>query len=781
MNTPIPNEQMNSLFRERYENECARVNVLMTFLMMGQWILGILFAMCWSPFTWMGQSSYLHIHVSTSMLIGGSISGFAILWLRLFPRAVHSRHVVAVTQMLWSALLIHLSGGRIETHFHVFASLAILSLYRDWKVLITATVVVAVDHVLRGIYYPLSVFGIVTESPYRWIEHTAWLLFQVGFLVPGCRRLRDEIMELCIRQTEIEEAKRDVDLKVAKRTRALISANEALAEKTAEAENLALIARHTDHAIAIIDPKSKIEWINDGYSRITGYAADDVIGQPASATRVDPIRNRGIRKKLRRALANKQRFDSEFITCRKDGTPYWSSLEIRPIPDASGNMHKMFCVERDISIRKQMELTLAQAEERLRSIINNLPGACYRRQPDGKLIFVSAYFQTLIGIDGGEMLLRSNGSHLDFVISEDRHRVMDAVDQATRSGTGYNLEYRIEDLEGNTHWVSEIAMCSKADENNNTWVDGMLFDVTDRVLAQQENERLQQDLLEVSRQAGMAEIANGVLHNVGNILNSVNVSASVIQREFSTSTLANLEKLSSLLDQHNSNFANFVRDDSRGQKVPAYLGKVTEALRDEQTRITTEVDDLLKNIELIKEIIAVQQTMSTSDGLQQQLNIKAIFSDALAANKASLMNHVVNVQQRIDSAVPEFIADRNRVLQILINLIKNAKDATLAADAQSPRIELSASLEDDSILIQVTDNGIGIPEDKLNKVFQHGFTTKKHGHGFGLHSSANAATEMRGSLSVISAGLNQGATFELRLPLHQSNPLNQQPSQMVAP
>ena len=178
----------DTLFKARYQKECLRVNGFIQWLMVAQWLAGIAFAAFYSPLTWIGNHFELHVHVWASILIGGSLSGFAILWLRTYPTAAHSRHVVATTQMLWSALLIHLSGGRIETHFHVFASLAILSIYRDWTILITATAVIAVDHFVRGVFYPLSAFGIVTESPYRWIEHALGVLFEVAFLAPGCRR-----------------------------------------------------------------------------------------------------------------------------------------------------------------------------------------------------------------------------------------------------------------------------------------------------------------------------------------------------------------------------------------------------------------------------------------------------------------------------------------------------------------------------------------------------------------------------------------------------------------
>ena len=486
----------------------------------GQWFAGICFASLYSPLTWIGNHYEVHVHVWAAILIGGALSGFAILWIRIHPTADHTRHVVAAVQMLWSALLIHLSGGRIETHFHVFGSLAILSIYRDWKILITATVVVAADHFIRGVFYPLSAFGIVTESPYRWIEHALWVVFEVSFLVPGCRRLLNEFRELCMRQSEIEEAKRTVDVKVEERTRDLVEANRLLAQKTAEAETL------------------------------------------------------------------------------------------------------------------------------------------------------------------------------------------------------------------------------------------------------------KQEMLDASRQAGMAEVATGVLHNVGNILNSVNVSASLIQKQYAKSALKNLEKATGLIDQYESTFAEFVANDNRGKKLPQYLVTVSKALKEEQQSVETEFADLTRNIEHIKEIIAVQQTMAKSSGLHQELHASEIIRDVLTANKESLCNHKIEVDVQLADPDPFLVADKHRILQILINLVRNAKDAMLEAKIVEPRVSLRTWTESDCVCFEVGDNGVGIAPEKISKIFQHGFTTKRHGHGFGLHSSANAATEIGGQLSAASEGLGRGARFLLRVPTRPATQSN---------
>ena len=155
-------------------------------LFIGEWLFGIFIALVFSPYGWQGKTKVIHMHVWIAVLLGAAIISFPLLLIRFKPGAVVTRHVVAITQMLFSALFIHLSGGRIETHFHVFGSLAILAFYLDWTVLLTATVTVAVDHLARGVLWPESVYGIVNPEWWRFLEHAFWVVFCISFLTISC-------------------------------------------------------------------------------------------------------------------------------------------------------------------------------------------------------------------------------------------------------------------------------------------------------------------------------------------------------------------------------------------------------------------------------------------------------------------------------------------------------------------------------------------------------------------------------------------------------------------
>ncbi len=173
-----------------------------------QWVAGIVFAIWVSPLAWSGTTSQMHVHVWAAILLGGAVSLFPMLLVALQPGRPVTRYVIATAQMLSGALLIHLTGGRLETHFHVFGSLAFLAFYRDWKVLVPATVVVALDHLLRGLFWPQSVYGVLVASEWRWVEHAAWVIFEDVFLVTACVRGTAELRQIAERTATMEEANR---------------------------------------------------------------------------------------------------------------------------------------------------------------------------------------------------------------------------------------------------------------------------------------------------------------------------------------------------------------------------------------------------------------------------------------------------------------------------------------------------------------------------------------------------------------------------------------------
>jgi len=280
-----------------------------------------------------------------------------------------------------------------------------------------------------------------------------------------------------------------------------------------------------------------------------------------------------------------------------------------------------------------------------------------------------------------------------------------------------------------------------------------------------ELETIHKQLMEASRRGGMAEIATNVLHNVGNVLNSVNVSTGLLVERVNKSKVSNLAKVVSLLREHEHDLGEYVTNDSRGKLLPAYLAQLSEHLLTDQKEIVTEVDSLRGNIEHIKEIVAMQQNYATVGGVKEMIEVVNLVEDSMRMNDSALSRHGVEVIRELEN-VPPMNVEKHKVLQILVNLVRNAKYACDDLGRADKRLTVRVAKGNGSIKISVTDNGIGIPPENLTRIFNHGFTTRKGGHGFGLHSSALAAKEMGGSLTVHSDGPKLGSTFTLELPLN---------------
>jgi signal transduction histidine kinase len=276
----------------------------------------------------------------------------------------------------------------------------------------------------------------------------------------------------------------------------------------------------------------------------------------------------------------------------------------------------------------------------------------------------------------------------------------------------------------------------------------------------------QSELLATARQAGMAEIANNVLHNVGNVLNSVNISAGLISGKMRDSKGQGLAKALQLMNEHAEDLGDFLTHDKKGKLLPGYLNKVAAALAAEQQSVVEELGSLIKSIDHIKDIVATQQAYSGAANFVEAVQIRDLLEEALRMHADALARHQVTVAREF-ADMPLLQVDKARLLQILVNLIGNAEQAMSGQADRSHQMTLGVDFGDDGrrLRIRVEDDGEGIAPENLTRLFVHGFTTRKNGHGFGLHSCALAAKGMGGTLIAQSDGRGKGATFTLELPI----------------
>lgn len=295
-------------------------------------------------------------------------------------------------------------------------------------------------------------------------------------------------------------------------------------------------------------------------------------------------------------------------------------------------------------------------------------------------------------------------------------------------------------------------------------------DITLRKETESSLAQAQQQLVDAAHKSGMAEMATGVLHNIGNILNSVNLSGEEIARFTKQSKVSGLIKANEILAEHKDELATFLSQDPKGQKLPDYYIKLGNILSQEIQSIADETESLLNKTTMMKEVIATQQSYAKQGFHSEMINLNTLIEDALKIQEASLHKWGVKLEKRL-SDIPTCVAQKSKLLQVITNLIKNAQEAMRENDIYNRPKELfieTGIVDNEVVFVKVNDNGCGIPSDKLSKIFNHGFTTKTDGHGFGLHTSANAMTEMKGSLSVDSKGVQEGACFTLTVPINRA-------------
>jgi PAS domain S-box-containing protein len=418
----------------------------------------------------------------------------------------------------------------------------------------------------------------------------------------------------------------------------------------------------------------------------------------------------------------------------------------------------------EIGERSRVEAELRVSRQKFETLVNSIQGVVWEADPNTfEFSFVSEQADRLLGY-ARDQWISDRGFWLSHVHPDDQLLAQSFRKTGLEQERPTQFEYRMIAADGRAVWLREISTFT-IEAGTPRALRGVLFDITEQKQAEEELELLNKRLLETSRYAGMAEVATGVLHNVGNVLNSVNVSSTLICNQVRNSRTSRLRDVILLLNKNSNDLPAFLTTDPKGKIIPSYLTNLSERLDQEQQDLLKELELLTKNIEHIKEIVAMQQNYARVSGVIESLSIRNLVEDALQMHAAAMARHGILVVRDYQE-VPVMSIDKHKVLQILVNLIRNAKYAMDAAARRDKRLSVSIVLKEAGVVqISVSDNGIGITQENLTRIFSHGFTTKRDGHGFGLHSGALAAKEMGGALYARSPGTGKGATFVLDLPV----------------
>jgi PAS domain S-box-containing protein len=490
-------------------------------------------------------------------------------------------------------------------------------------------------------------------------------------------------------------------------------------------------------------------------------AAEELYGYPeAEFLRLDTHQLRLAGCACELALAAAPAGSTEPVECqhlRKDGSVLFVELTTQAHVFAEEPAQLVQVI--DMTERRRAATALLASEERFRAVVENLTEGLLLHDASGRILYANPSMAELVGctsaeldaISAGQLLNPPQGAALAF------ERQQYETELKRRDGSAVSVAIKTSPLtKANGDTIATVAVVT---------------DLSARKAAAAEIAQSQARLIEVSRLAGMAEVATGVLHNVGNVLNSVNVSATVVGDRLRQSRISGLQRAVRLLEQHAGNLGKFFTEDPKGKLLPDYLGKLYWQLDNERNELVGELAGLTKNLGHIKEIVAMQQTYAKVDGLTEAVSPAVLLEDALRLNEESLVRNSVTVDRDYDATAPTVTVDKHKVLEILVNLITNARHAVCDAARTDRKIRVRvAQTCNRRVSVEVQDNGVGIPQENLVRIFQHGFTTKKNGHGFGLHSGALAARQMGGSLTVNSEGPGQGATFKLELPIGETKP-----------
>jgi PAS domain S-box-containing protein len=583
---------------------------------------------------------------------------------------------------------------------------------------------------------------------------------------------------VCYAMFALNLSNRHLERRVSERTADLSQKNAELETEIAERQRAEKRLAEQEHRIRTIlesEPEcvkvvgrdgSLLEMNPAGLKMIEADRLEDVVGKQVNAL-LHPEHRAAFEALHQAILRGESRIlQFEIVGCK--GTRRWVETHACPLRDSDNEIVAHLAVTRDITEQKRSEKELAYERDVLRTLMENCPDQIYFKDLESRFIRCSRALVERFQAASSDDLVGKT----DFDFFSDVHAQPALEDEQKVIRTGEPVVGKIEkevwkDQSSKVTWALTTKMPFKDRDGAVIGTIGISKDITAIKEAEVQLEAMNKQLFETSRQAGMAEVATSVLHNVGNVLNSVNVSCSVVTSTVRGSSNEMVVKIADLFREHAADLGTFLTNDQRGQKIPEFLRKVGERLVEEQATILGELTQLTEHIGHIKEIVAMQQSYGKISGVKELVQVSDLVEDSLRMNTGALTRHEVEAV-RDYANVPPVSVEKHKVLQILVNLIRNAKYACDESGRSDKQMILRVSNGSGHVRVSVIDNGVGIPRENLTRIFNHGFTTRKDGHGFGLHSAVLAAQDMGGRLSVHSDGPGTGAAFTLELPLRNS-------------
>lgn len=506
-----------------------------------------------------------------------------------------------------------------------------------------------------------------------------------------------------------------------------------------------------------LDPRGRITDVNGYVCRISGFSREELIGK-----QFNTFQRGDLPASLWEALRQRRIWRGEVYNESKDGTGCWVDTTIGPLCGAESGPKGFLAMGFDITEKKRDQEALKESKLFMEEVIDSIPLAVFIKDAqDLRFVVWNKTCEDLIGVSREEALGKT-----DFEVFPHKYAESHTLNDRLVLETDLQnvREERLYTPHNSERTVRTIKVSLKDGTGVPCFLLGVAEDITERKETEVELADLNKRLGEAYHEAGMAEVASSVLHNVGNVLNSVNVSVTVLEEKLAQNKLTPFVRTVGRLKAHENNLAAYLEQDSYGPRLIQYLESFGVYLENQKHLLQKELSGLRRNADHIQAVVAVQQDYATRGGIVETVAPEDLIEDTLQFNQEAVMRHKLTIIKEID-AVPPLTVEKHKILQILINLFRNAKYACDDSSCAEKRVILRVCKEGDFIRFTVEDNGVGIPPENTQRIFNHGFTTRKGGRGFGLHSAANTARELGGELTVHSDGFEKGAVFSLRIPL----------------
>ncbi|MDR3612450.1 MAG: ATP-binding protein [Candidatus Obscuribacterales bacterium] len=723
-------QRVQRLFEHSKTSIYKKVDKLFAILLFSEWIACIITALVWSPRTWIGATSQTHIHLYAAIFLGGAIFTLPAILAFFQPGKTLTRHVIAIGQMLMSSLLIDVSGGRIETHFHIFGSLAFLAFYFDWRVLITASLVVTIDHFVRGFYFPLSIFGTTTVQPFRWIEHAAWVIFQDVFLIYGCVAITSELKHRSARVVEIETSREKVEREVQLRTRELRDSEKKLSAQHAVASSLNNSASVEDAAPTILKVINQVLardvvysafWVTDRTSKeivcVTKFSPMD-FPDTCSKKLAQLVFSRSRAIEMDAAKINDLCSGDSFVGCSEPLSAYGFPLMVDGIVMG---VCQFFYSSKDVidtetsSLLQSMGLQIGQfilhkyaeqENQRLAHIVRSTVDSIIGMDKDGKITNWNRGAARLYGWSSKEAI----GKPYSILVGNDQAaEVKHQFEAVQKDGQLENQEMMHKRRNGNEICVSQ------------SWTV-----INDRTGKMSEISVIGRDISEKKEaEKRVSEFYSIVSHELRSPLTSIRASLGLLEA-------------------------------GKGGTLTPRATQLVKIGREEADRLVRLINDILD----LRKIEAGMLELKF-----EKLAVSELIETGITSLKS--MASTSHVEFVNTSTSKEFVyGDRDRMTQVLVNLLSNA----VKFSPEDGIVTVSSEPAGTKIRFCITDKGAGIPEDQISKLF-HSFqqvdssdARAKGGTGLGLAISKSIVEQHGGEIGLITKP-GEGSTFWFEVPI----------------